>query len=171
MHKADQHLTSLLPSPALPQRATVFAMVPAPQPAEISRLHDLLESVGESAALEPRCARAFVAAARTSLQLGVAADAVALGRAALVLEPDNARAWATVGDGLWKLGQVHDARIAYETAISLDDKDLGAAVSCAQAQLRDGAPVAARALLNFVLLKSRSEEITQAASELLEALS
>ncbi|MDP2342197.1 MAG: tetratricopeptide repeat protein [Deltaproteobacteria bacterium] len=145
-------------------------MEPAPGPAEIARLHALLESLPESAAVEPGTARAFAAAARSAMQLGRPDDAVALGRAALTLEPNNARAWAVVGDALWSLGQVHDARTAYETAISLDDKDLATAVSCARAQQRDGAPDAARALLSFVLVRSRSEEITKLASELLEAL-
>ena len=137
----------------------------------MARLHALLQSLPEAAAVEPGSARAFAAAARSALQLGRADDAVALGRAALTLEPDNARAWSAVGEGLWVLGDVHGARVAWETSLSLDDKDLATAVSCARAQQRDGAPDAARALLNFVLLKSRSDEITTVASELLEALS
>jgi Flp pilus assembly protein TadD len=142
----------------------------------MARLHALLETLmvsataAEAAAVEPGTARAFVAAARSALQLGRGDDALALARAALTLEPHNARAWAVVGDALWNLTDVHGARTAWETALSLDDKDLATAVSCARAQQRDGAPDAARALLNFVLLKSRSEEITRVASELLEAL-
>ena len=138
---------------------------------EIERLHALLQSLPEAAAVEPGSARAFVAAARSALQLGRADDAVALGRAALTLEPQNARAWAVVGDALFTLGQMPAARAAYESSLSLDDKDLATAVSCARAQLRDGAPDAARALLSFVLLKSHSAEITKVAAELLEALS
>ena len=146
-------------------------MTSAPGPAEIARLHELLATLPEAADVEPGSASAFAFAARSALQLGRPDDAIVLGRAALTLAPDNAPAWTAVGDGLWSLGQVHDARVAYETAIGLDDKDLTTALACARAQHRDGALEAARALLNFVLLKSRSIDITKAAAELRETLS
>lgn len=144
-------------------------MASAPAPLEMQRLHALVSSLPESASIEPGSARSLAQAARSALTIGRADDAVALGRAALALAPDNARAWSVVGDALYSQGHVHDARVAYEAAVALDDNDLATAVACARAQLQDGATSSGKALLNFVLLRSKSEELTKLASELLEA--
>ena len=139
-----------------------------PVPSEIQRLSALVSSLPESSSIEPGSARALAHAARAALTLGRADDAIALGRAALALEPKNARAWSVVGDALVGKGAVHDARVAYEEAVALDDKDLAVAVACARAQIDDGEADAGRALLSFVLLKSPSDELTKLASDLLE---
>lgn len=144
-------------------------MVEAPAPLEMQRLNALLSSLPESSSIEPGSARSLAQAARSALTIGRPDDAVDLARAALALEPKNARAWSVVGDALYAKGAVHDARVAYEEAVSLDDKDLATAVACARAQIGDGAPTAGKALLSFVLMKSPSEELTKLASELLEA--
>lgn len=114
--------------------------------------------------------RAFVAAARSALDLGRVVDAIALARAALALSPTNASAWVVLGDAAWLGSDVAAARNAWEEALSLDDKDFGTAVSCARAQLLTGAPSAARALLTFVLTRTTSDELRSAALTLLDAV-
>jgi len=143
-------------------------MVDPPVPDEMVRLHALIADLPEGQNLEPGSARTLTAAAVSALQIGRAEDAVALARAALGLEPKSARAWSVTGDALWSLGRVHDARVAWEAAIAIDDKDLTTAVSCARAQIEDGAVAAGRALLNFVLFRSTSPELTRLATEVLE---
>ncbi len=144
-------------------------MTDAPRPDEVSRLHAALARLPESAAADGS-APAFVAAARSALLLGRPDDAVVLGRAALAVDPDDARAWATVGDALWAQGRAADARTALEEAVARDDKDLVAAVACARAQAATGAPSAARAMLTFVLTRTRAPELRAAATTLLDAL-
>lgn len=112
--------------------------------------------------------RPFVAAARSALDLGRADDATALARAALALSPTNASAWVVLGDAAWSLGDINAARNAWEEALSLDDKDLGTAVSCARAQLMTGAVSSARALLTFVLTRTTSDALRQTALALLD---
>jgi cytochrome c-type biogenesis protein CcmH/NrfG len=134
----------------------------------MARLHALLKGLPEGGAVDVASPRALAQAARSALTIGRADDAVDLGRAALALDPGSARAWSVVGDALWSLERVHDARVAYEEAVALDDKDLATAVACARAQLHDGARDAGVALLSFVLLRSSSDELTQTATALLE---
>ena len=112
--------------------------------------------------------RPFVAAARSALDLARADDATALARAALALSPTNASAWVVLGDAAWSLGDINAARNAWEEALSLDDKDLGTAVSCARAQLMTGAVSSARALLTFVLTRTTSDDLRQTALALLD---
>jgi predicted Zn-dependent protease len=146
------------------------AAPPAPRPDDVARLHAALGRLPEAAAVEDGSAAAFVAAARTALTIGRADDAVVLGRAALALEPESARAWSVVGDALWTLGRAVDARAALEEAVANDDKDLSAAVACARAQAATGATTAARALLTFVLTRTHSPELRANAVALLDAL-
>lgn len=136
----------------------------------MARLSVALARIPEAAAVEDGSARSFVAAARSALALGFADDAVVLGRAALTLDPANARAWAVVGDALWSLGRAGDARVALEEAVGLDDKDLTSAVACARAQAATGAPTAARALLTFVLTRTHSPELRATALAVLATL-
>ncbi len=137
--------------------------------AEAARLQAAIKadvSVGDARHAEPG---AFVAAARSAIDVARPRDAVALAKAALALSPTNALAWTAMGDALWLDGDVAGARAAWEEALSLDDKDLGTAVSCARAQLRMGATTQARALLTFVLMKTRSEALRADATALLES--
>jgi tetratricopeptide (TPR) repeat protein len=142
---------------------------PTPRPDEMHRLHEALARLPE-ATVADGSAPAFVAAARSALVLGRPDDAIILGRAALAVDPDDARAWAIVGDALWAQGRAADARTALEEAIARDDKDLVAAVACARAQAATGAPSAARALLTFVLTRTRAPDLRAAASALLDTL-
>jgi predicted Zn-dependent protease len=142
----------------------------APRPDDVARLHEALGRLPEAAAVEDGSAAAFVAAARTALSIARPDDAVVLGRAALALEPDNARAWSVVGDALWALGRPAEARVALEEAVANDDKDLTAAVACARAQAATGASTAARALLTFVLTRTHSPELRANAVALLDSL-
>ena len=73
-----------------------------------------------------------------------------------------------LGDAAWSLGDINAARNAWEEALSLDDKDLGTAVSCARAQLMTGAVSSARALLTFVLTRTTSDDLRQTALALLD---
>jgi Flp pilus assembly protein TadD len=124
------------------------------------------DDVGDASHSEPG---SFVAAARSAIDVGRTADAKALAKGALALSPSNAPAWTALGDALWIEGDVAGARAAWEEALSLDDKDLGTAISCARAQLRMGAISSARALLTYVLTKTRSEALRADASALLDA--
>jgi thioredoxin-like negative regulator of GroEL len=140
-----------------------------PRPDDIARLHAALAGLPESASADGS-APAFVAAARSALLLARLDDAVTLGRAALALDPEDARAWAVVGDALWAKGRAADARVALEEAVARDDKDLVAAVACARAQAATGAPSSARALLTFVLTRTRTPELRATALALLDTL-
>jgi tetratricopeptide (TPR) repeat protein len=142
----------------------------APTAEEISRLNDALGRLPEAGKLDRASASSFVAAARSALLLGRPDDALALGRAALVLDPCHARAWSVVGEALWTQGAVVDARAALEEAVAHDDRDLAAAVACARAQAATGSPTAARALLGFVLTKTHSAELRASAESLLASL-
>ena len=112
----------------------------------MARLHAELLASSNSPPNETD-ARGFVAAARSALELGRSEDAIALGRAALAIAPDNALAWVVVGDACWNVNDVVGARRAWQEALTLDDKDHATAVSCARAQLMTGSVNAARALL------------------------
>jgi transcriptional regulator of heat shock response len=72
-----------------------------------------------------------------------------------------------LGDAAWAAGDVAAARAAWEEALSLDDRDLGTALSCARAQLATGAADAARALVTFVLTRAHTEALQAAATGLL----
>ena len=115
-------------------------------------------------------ARAFVAAARTALDVSRAEDAVALGKAALAIAPTNAQAWVVIGDACWSVQDVVGARAAWQEALSLDDKDHATAVSCARAQLMTGSPASARALLTFVITRTSSSIVRDAAAALLDSI-
>jgi Flp pilus assembly protein TadD len=143
---------------------------PAPTPEDVARLNAALARLPEAASVEDGSARSFVAAARSAVAVGLLDDAVVLGRAALTLEPVNARAWSVVGDALWAQGRAAEARTALEEAVGLDDKDLTTAVACARAQAATGASSAARALLTFVLTRTHAPELRQTALSLLEDL-
>ncbi len=140
----------------------------APRPDDIARLHDALQALPTP----PACgdARAFVAAARSALEVGRADDAVALGRAALAIAPSNAQAWVVIGDACWSVHDVVAARTAWQEALSLDDKDYATAVSCARAQLMTASPQSARALLTYVITKTSSDAVRDAASSLLDSI-
>lgn len=142
----------------------------APRPDDVQHLHEALGRLPEAAVVEDGSAAAFVAAARTALSLGRPDDAVDLGRAALALAPDDARAWSVVGDALWMQGRAAEAREALEEAVAHDDKDLTVAVACARAQAATGAATAARALLTFVLTRTHSPDLRESAVALLDAL-
>ena len=136
--------------------------------AEAARLQAAIKADAADAVAGDAEPGAFVAAARSALDVGRPADAVALAKAALALSPENAIAWTALGDALWLADDVVGARAAWEEALSLDDKDLGTALSCARAQLRLGEHVQARALLTFVLMKTRSDELRAEATALLD---
>jgi Flp pilus assembly protein TadD len=112
--------------------------------------------------------QAFIAAARSALDLGRAADATALARAALGLAPTSASGWTVLGDAAWSVGDVVAARAAWEEALSLDDRDLGTALSCARAQLATGDVDAARALITFVLTRAHTDALRATAQTLLD---
>lgn len=107
--------------------------------------------------------QAFVAAARSALDLGRHEDARALARAALALAPTSAPGWTILGDAWWLEGNAALARDAWSEALSHDDRDLGTAVSCARAHLACGAPDEARALLTFVLTRAHSGALRETA--------
>lgn len=127
-------------------------------------LHAAVATRGEPDA-DPQ---AFVAAARSALDLGRVDDAASLARAALALAPTSATAWTVLGDARWIAGDAPAARDAWEEALSLDDRDLGTAVSCARAQLACGAPDAARALLTFVLTRAQTGALRDSALTVLD---
>jgi len=112
--------------------------------------------------------QAFIAAARSALDLGRAEAATALARAALGLAPSSASAWTVLGDAAWTAGDVAAARAAWEEALSLDDRDLGTALSCARAQLATADAAAARALITFVLTRAHTDALKATAQALLE---
>jgi predicted TPR repeat methyltransferase len=111
--------------------------------------------------------QAFVAAARSALELDRADAAIVLARAALGLAPSSASAWTVLGDASWSLGDVAAARAAWEEALSLDDRDLGTALSCARAQLQTDDVGAARALVTFVLTRAHTDALRAMAVALL----
>lgn len=142
----------------------------APRPDEVARLHVALATAVSSSSIEVPDrgdARSFVAAARSALELGRPDDAVALARAALVIAPSHAPAWVVVGDACWARNDVVGARDAWSEALSLDDKDHATAVACARAQLMTGNDNAARALLTFVVTRTGSDTLRDAAKTLL----
>jgi Flp pilus assembly protein TadD len=141
----------------------------APRPEEIRRLNEAVARQAP-AGLDERSGPAFVAAARSALVVGRADDAVVLGRAALALNPADPRAWAVVGEGLFADGRVADARVAFEEALALDDKDFVTAVACARAQAATGASSSAQALLTFVLTRTTSRDLRAEAAALLATL-
>lgn len=146
---------------------------PSLSPDEIRRLHEALEALlpDEQKGGVGLDARALVAAATTALQLSRFDDALALARAALVADPRSARAWSNAGAALEAKGQIADARRAYETAVSLDDRDLATALACARLQKSTGASSSARALLTYVLLKETgAPELRAQAQALLDEL-
>ena len=112
--------------------------------------------------------QAFIAAARTALDLGRTEAATTLARAALGLAPSSASAWTVLGDAAWKAGDVAAARAAWEEALSLDDRDLGTALACARAQLATADVAAARALIIFVLTRAHTDALRTTAQALLE---
>jgi tetratricopeptide (TPR) repeat protein len=114
--------------------------------------------------------QAFVAAARSALNLGRHEDAVALARAGIAVAPTSAPAWTVLGDALWSAGDAFAARTAWEEALSIDDRDLGTALSCARAQWRTGDVAGARALVTFVLTHAHSDALQRPALALLAEL-
>lgn len=138
------------------------------RPEDIACLHDALQALPTPPATSD--ARAFVAAARSALDLGRADDAVALGKAALAIAPNNAQAWVVVGDACWSVHDAVGARAAWQEALSLDDKDHATAVSCARAQLMTGSPSSARALLTFVITRTASGTVRDTAAALLDSI-
>lgn len=151
-------------------------------PDEIRRLHAALEAMGSGGVADRSGGdhgigerlfddRALVAAATTAVQLGRFDDALALARAALVSDPESARAWSLAGRALLGKGEDAEARRALETSISLDDKDLATALLAAESQVKTGAPSAARALLTYVILHEQgAPELRAKAQTLLDQL-
>jgi hypothetical protein len=139
------------------------SMPAAMTPETAARLHAAVVDEG----LQDADPHAFVAAARSALNLGRAADAMSLARAALGVAPTSAAAWTVLGDAAWAAHDVVAARAAWEEAVSLDDRDLGTALSCARAQHRTGDVAAARALVTFVLTHAHSESLQKSALALL----
>lgn len=113
-------------------------------------------------------ARAMVAAARSALVNDLVDDAQHLVTAALALDPENAQGWVLQGDVAWQRNDAAAARDAWQEALSLDDKDLVTALRCARAQLALDDVRPARALLTFVVARTRSDELRDEAEALLE---
>jgi tetratricopeptide (TPR) repeat protein len=129
------------------------------QPGEIEHLHAALVKLhGE----KPQDARTLVAAAATAVRTHQWDDAIALARTALISDPRSARAWAIVGASLEGKGQWDAAIEAYESALSLDDKDLATALATAELHARVGSVSAARALTNFVILRETGAPLLRA---------
>lgn len=133
-------------------------------PEEVERLHAVMGAQGQADA------PALVAAASTAARLSRWSDVVHLAQAALVLDPHNARAWGLVGQAAEAAGRFPDARRAFETAVGLDDRDMGLALAAARAQANTGAVSPARALLTYVLLRSSSQTLRSEAQKLLDTL-
>jgi len=134
-------------------------------PADAGALHARLRAEGKTIDALP-----LVAAAVTAARLERHEDALALARAAVVAEPQNARAWALIGQASEARGALEEARTAYEHACSLDGHDFGAALAAARLQQRTGQHGRARALCGFILARTSSPDVRQQTSELLGTL-
>lgn len=140
---------------------------PALSPDDVQRLHEALgalQSTSGDAAID---ARALVAAGATALELGRWDDVLALARAALVIDPQSARAWSLAGGALAQQGKLHEARAAFESAVSFDDRDLAAAISAAELQVKTGNASGGRALANYVLLREQGAPAIRARAQAL----
>jgi Flp pilus assembly protein TadD len=118
-------------------------------------------------------ALAVVASARAALRLDQHEDALALAQSAVVMEPGVASSWQVLASALERCHHTHLARVAWERAVALDGEDLAVLLQCARAQVADGAPAPAKALLSFVLMRIRHEQesIRAQACEMWAALS
>ena len=97
-------------------------------------------------------ARALVTAAAAAAHTARWDDVLVLARAAIAVDARSARAWSLAGLALEQLGDLAQARVSLERAVSLDDRDLPTALAAARVQAKTGARSAARALANYVLL-------------------
>src|SRR5690606_38175727 len=71
-------------------------------------------------ALNPRFSGLYVAAAEQAVQQRRYADAEALARRAIALDPTDADAWTQLGMNQFRLGQVDSARSTLERAFTAD---------------------------------------------------
>lgn len=115
--------------------------------AEILRLHDAAAKAG-AGAIDPDV---VIASAGEAMRVGSWDSAASLVEAALVLDPDRAEAWSLRGALEEHAGRKDAARHAYEMALSLDDRDLPAAVALAALHVEANELEKARALLNWII--------------------
>ncbi len=135
--------------------------------AKLAQLHEAATK-GGGQAVDPAV---LVASAGEAIRLGAYDNAASMIEAALILDPDNADAWALRGMIEEKAGRFEAARHAYESALSLDDRDAHTALALAAlySKLRDGER--ARALLNWLILEEDvPTELRQRAAQIKEAL-
>jgi Flp pilus assembly protein TadD len=111
----------------------------------------------------------LVSCATASLRVNAFEDALAILRAALMIDPEHARAWSLMGNALEKLGELDTARSAYATALLYDDQDPTTALALARIHLASGRAGKARALIEWVVSRfPDSKHARQQAAVLLE---
>ncbi|MCC7384559.1 MAG: tetratricopeptide repeat protein [Deltaproteobacteria bacterium] len=142
-------------------------MADHPDSTKLRRLHDAVEVAGGSAV----DADALVASAAEALRTKAYENAAAILDTALTLEPEHAEAWALRGATFEQLGQPDEAIRAYETALSIDDRDPISALALAALYVRASSVERAKALLSWLILEEDvPADLRQRAGVLLESL-
>jgi Flp pilus assembly protein TadD len=130
--------------------------------ADLAGAERLLGVTGEEADV-------LVSCATSSIRVHAHEDALSLLRAALMIDPEHARAWSLMGTALEKVGQLEAARSAYAKALLHDDQDPTTALALARIHLAAGRFGKARALIDWVVSRfPDSKHARQQAATLLQ---
>lgn len=112
----------------------------------------------------------LVSSAAASVARRAFEQALEVAIAAIVLEPDNARAWALAGIALQHRGRRTEAAYAYETALVLGDDDASTTLALAELHERAGEPGRAFALVRRLEVELPPGELKDRARRMSRAL-
>lgn len=136
-------------------------------PKDREALHQALLASGG----EQLDADGLVAAAQEAIRRAELESAVTLLDTALLAEPEHASAWSLLGAVREEQGQHDEAKRAYRTALSIDDRDPFATVQLATLHAKSGETDKARSLVAWLLLEEDvPEELRQRAAAVLRDL-
>lgn len=104
----------------------------------------------------------LLSCAATALRAQMYDDVMSILHAALVIDPDSAQAWSLCGIVFERRNRDDDARVAYETALGLNEEDLVTAMALAQIYVRQEMLSRAQALLTWLVEESEDAPLIRA---------